>query len=142
VTPAGRNARVIRAVRATLTGDASDVSMLFTEDVVAWSPFVVATSREELAVELEDREEPLSDLELTATPLETTGNCACLEWVAAATHSGPVLVEGMRCLEPTGRRVTLRGVTVAEFAGERIRALRHYWDGIALLSQLGSARAG
>ena len=40
-------------------------------------------------------------------------------------------------LEPTGRRVTLRGVSVAEFEGDRIRAFRLYWDEVELVEGLG-----
>ena len=40
-------------------------------------------------------------------------------------------------IEPSGIRVTLHGVTVAEFVGERICSLRQYWDEHAVLEQLG-----
>lgn len=33
-------------------------------------------------------------------------------------------------------RVTLHGITVAEFAGDRIRSFRQYWDEVELLEQL------
>ena len=45
-----------------------------------------------------------------------------------------------RSIEPSGTRVTLHGVTVAEFHGERICSLRQYWDEIAVLEQLGVLR--
>ena len=45
-----------------------------------------------------------------------------------------------RSIEPSGTRVTLHGVTVAELHGERICSLRQYWDEIAVLEQLGVLR--
>ena len=39
-------------------------------------------------------------------------------------------------IEPTGRRFTLCGITIADFIGGRICAFREYWDEIGLLEQL------
>jgi ketosteroid isomerase-like protein len=40
-------------------------------------------------------------------------------------------------VEPTGRRLELRGVVVAEFEGDRIRHFRQYWNEVELLDGLG-----
>ena len=40
-------------------------------------------------------------------------------------------------LEPTGRRVELCGLLIAEFDRERIKRFRQYWDEVALLDGLG-----
>lgn len=121
-----RSARVLRAVTATVAGDSSHVPDLFTADVVAASPTVMVTSRVELAVELEDHDGEVSEVEVDAGPSVSSGDRVCTEWVASATHSAATDA----CGEPSGiarRRVTLHGVTVAEFEGDRIRAVRHYW---------------
>jgi ketosteroid isomerase-like protein len=34
-------------------------------------------------------------------------------------------------------RITINGVTVAEFRGDRICSFRQYWDEFAVLEQLG-----
>ena len=65
------------------------------------------------------------------------GDRACVEWVATATHSGPLVVDDDLVIEPTGVRCSLRGVTVAEFDGDRIRSFRQYWDEVSLIAQLG-----
>jgi ketosteroid isomerase-like protein len=137
LTDADRAARLRQAVEATVSGDTTAVADLFTEDVVAWSPVVRVTSREALAVELEDREDAFSDVALQVGLIAVERSCGCAEWVASATHSGPYVVDDAVALAPTGRRVTLRGVSVAEFEGDRIRAVRHYWDEIELLEGLG-----
>ncbi len=43
-------------------------------------------------------------------------------------------------LAPTGKRVRLRGITVADFDEDRISSFRQYWDELALLIQLGLVR--
>jgi hypothetical protein len=42
-----------------------------------------------------------------------------------------------RPCEPTGRRLELRGVLIAEFEGDRIRRFRQYWNEVELLDGLG-----
>jgi len=118
-----RSVRVLRAVTATVSGDTSSVSELFTEDVVAASPNASVSSRVELAVELEDHDDAVTEVRVDLGPTVTAGDLLCAEWIASATHSaaapGPTA--------SGSRRVTLRGVTIAEFEGRRIRSLRQYW---------------
>lgn len=137
MTDADRAAQLVRAIEATVSGDASAVSELFTAEVVGWSPPVRVSSREELAVELEDREDAFTELDLVVAPVAVQHDHGCVEWVATALHSGPYPVDGSRVIPATGRRITLHGVTVAEFDGDRIRAFRHYWDEVELLVGLG-----
>ena len=137
MTGVDRAARLVRAVKATVSGDTSAVAELFTEDVDAWSPVVHVTSREALAVELEDQDDAFSAFEIDVRLVAMEEGCGCAEWVASAIHSGPYPVDEQTMLDPTGRRVTLRGVSVAEFDGDRIRAFRVYWDEIELVEGLG-----
>jgi hypothetical protein len=117
-----RSARVLRAVTATVSGDTSSVSELFTEDVVAVSPTARVTSRVELAVELEDHDAEVTDVEVHLGPTVAAGDRVCAEWVACACYSPVAGVTSAGV-----QRVTLRGASVAEFDGDRIRAVRHYW---------------
>jgi hypothetical protein len=48
-----------------------------------------------------------------------------------ATHSGTLELDDLR-LDPTGRRVELRGVLIAEFEGDRIKRFRPL-EGLGLL---------
>ena len=43
-----------------------------------------------------------------------------------------------RRIEPSGTRVVLHGVTVAEFDGDKVCSVRQYWDELAVLEQLGA----
>lgn len=130
-----RAATLIRALEASVTGDSSVVSEIFTDDVRGWAPAMSVSSAAELAVELEDREDAFSDIELDVSPLDVGGDRAAVEWIVTLTHSGPLDVDDV-VIEATGARVTLHGITVAEFAGDRIRSFRQYWDEVELLEQL------
>ena len=134
-----RASTLVRAIEACITGDVSSLEELFTRDVVGSTPAITISSREELAIELEEHEDAFSGLELTAIPLDVSGDQACVEWVASAVHSGPLLLDdlGGAVLEPSGRRLEIRGVTVAVFDGDRISTFRHYWDERSLRGELG-----
>jgi ketosteroid isomerase-like protein len=134
---AKRAAVLVRGIEASVTGDSGAIAELYTNDVRGWSPALSVSSAAELAGEFEDREDAFSDVELCVTPLDVSGDRACVEWVATATHSGPLVVDDDVVIEPTGLRCRLRGVTVAEFDGGRIRSFRQYWDEVSLIEQLG-----
>jgi ketosteroid isomerase-like protein len=133
---ADRAAVLVQAIEATVTGDSRVVRDLYADDVQGWSPVMTVSSAAELAVELEDRQEAFSDIELDVSPLDVGDDQACVEWIATATHSGPLVIDEDVVIEPSGGRFTLRGVTIADFEGDRIRAFRQYWDEVSLLEQL------
>ena len=133
---ADRAAVLVQAIEASVTGDSRVVRELYADDVQGWSPVMTVSSAAELAVELEDRQEAFSDVDLEVTPLDVGADQACVEWIATATHSGPLVIDEDVVVEPTGGRFTLRGITVADFEGDRIRAFRQYWDEVSLLEQL------
>jgi ketosteroid isomerase-like protein len=133
---ADRAAVLVRAIEASVTGDSALVCDLYTNDVQGWSPALSVSSAVELAVEFEDREDAFSDIDLKVAPLDAGDDQACVEWVATATHSAPLVVDDDLVIEPTGRRITVRGVTIADFDGDRIRAFRQYWDEVAVLTDL------
>jgi ketosteroid isomerase-like protein len=124
-----------RALEASVTGDALTAMEIYTTDVRAWSPAYDARSREDLVAAEFTRFGALSDVEIDAH-VDVIGERAYAEWTLVATHSGAVTIDDT-VVAPSGRRVTLRGITVAEFRGERIAALRQYWDEVELIAGLG-----
>jgi ketosteroid isomerase-like protein len=137
VTADAERARtLVRALRARVDGDTDAIRMLYTDDVTAWTPSLAVSSAEELAREFERSDDAFSDIELEVSPLDVGGDYACAEWRVTMTHSGP-LQAGDQVVDASGTRVALHGVTVAEFRGERICALRQYWDELSLFEQLG-----
>lgn len=135
-----RGAVLARALRASITGDASVVPDLYTDDVKAWAPAMAVSSARELAMQLEHREDAFSDIELEVTPLDVGGDYACAEWSVTMTHSGRLVLADGLVIEPTGAQLTLNGATVAEFLDAKICSLRQYWDEFAVLEQLGVLR--
>jgi SnoaL-like polyketide cyclase len=112
-----------------------DPRLLFTDDVTAWSPNLMATSVSELEKAFADRNDALSNIALVITGLDVVGNKAFAEWVLEADHTGPLMLDDIRA-EPTGRRLQLGGATVAEFRGHQIESFRSYFDSTALLEQM------
>ena len=53
------------------------------------------------------------------------------------THTGPFVLGAGSVVEATDTRLTLYGVTVAEFRENRICSLRQYFDRLSVLEQLG-----
>ena len=81
-----------------------DPRLLFTEDVRAWSPNLVATSLSELETAFADRHDALSNIIVVVTGLDVVGSKAFAEWVLEADHTGPLVIDDIR-VEPTGRRL-------------------------------------
>jgi ketosteroid isomerase-like protein len=133
---AERAAVLVRALRARVD-DVDDFSDLYTDDVTLWTPSLTAASRDELRQEFDRRDDAFSDFALDVTPLDVGGDYASAEWEVSMTHSGALAVADGAVVEPTGLRVTLHGVTVAEFRDGRICSLRQYWDELSLFEQLG-----
>jgi hypothetical protein len=137
-----RAATLARALQAGLAGDRATVEATCTEDVRVWAPALTAGSRAELLEALDRRDAAFSEIELDVTPLDVGGDFACVEWTVRMTHTGPLALGGGNTLDASGERVTVHGATVAEFAGDRIYALRQYWDEFVVLEQLGVLSAG
>jgi ketosteroid isomerase-like protein len=135
-TNAERAAVLVRALEAAIVGDTAAIPELYTTDVKGWAPALAVASAEELAAAFEHREGAFSDVELDVSPFDVADGRACVEWIVTLTHSGPLDIGGDVVVEPTGLRVSLHGVAVAEFEGDRIASFRQYWDRGELLDQL------
>jgi ketosteroid isomerase-like protein len=131
-----KEAVLVQALEAAVTGDDSALDQTFTEDVVGWSPNLAVTSRAELAEEFGDRHDALSNIVIAFDAIYIIGDNAIAEWRISADHTGPIVVEDDLQLEATGRTIVLAGATFAEFRGDQICAFRNYFDDAALLEQL------
>jgi len=136
MTNAARATTQVRALRAGIERDRQALGSLFTDDVRAWTPALSTSSLNELIAELDRRDDAFSDMDLEVLPLDVGGDHACAEWTVGMTHTGKITLSGDETIEPSGIRVTLHGITVAEFQGDRICSLRQYWDEFALFEQL------
>jgi ketosteroid isomerase-like protein len=137
MTDTAARAAVLRdALRAAATGDQALIERAYTEDVSGWSPVLEVSSRHDLAADLRGRKAAFSDVDVTLDPVDAVGDKLIAEWRLAATHTGVLALDELQ-LEPTGQRVELRGVFIAEFEGDRIRRFRQYWNEAELIDGLG-----
>jgi ketosteroid isomerase-like protein len=136
-TNAERAAILVRAMHAAVDGDRTALSTLYTPDVKAWTPAESASSAAELIAMHERRDDAFSGIELDVTPLDVSGDYACAEWRVSMTHTGDLDLRDRATGPATGLHITVNGVTVAEFEGERICSLRQYWDELAVYEQVG-----
>ena len=127
---------LLKALEAELGETAVDLTKLCTEDVVGWSPLVSISGLPALAELSALRELAFSNVVLLTRGLDEVGNKVFAEWVVEADHTGPYVLGDEAVIEPTGRRVKLAGVTVAEFRGEKIRSFRTYFDDVSLIEQI------
>jgi hypothetical protein len=130
---------LLKALEAELGETAVDLTKLCTEDVVGWSPLASVAGLPALAVLSELRELSFSNVVLLTRGLDEVGNKVFAEWVVEADHTGPYVLGEDAVIEPTGRRVKLAGLTVAEFRGDKIRSFRTYFDDLSLIEQLVDA---
>ncbi len=137
---------LVRALRAVIDADRATLEAVLTDDVRTWTPALSTMSRRALLDELERRDEAFTGIELDATPLDVGGDYGCVEWTVDMTvrrplrreaDTGAIRLAADPTTAPAEVRVTLHGVTVAEFQEERICSLRQYWDEFALVEQLG-----
>src|SRR5271155_1794655 len=103
------------ALKAEVGAVSADLGTLFTDDVVGWSPYATVSGLTALADVSVLREEAFSNVVVTFRGLDEVGNKAFAEWLVEADHTGPFVLGEDAVLEPTGRRVQLAGVTVADF---------------------------
>jgi ketosteroid isomerase-like protein len=134
--PDNKRAAVLeRAIDVCLNGDFEELPELFTEDVVAWSPTILATSRDDLAAALAAQDSAFSDIRASIDSLDVVGNKGFVEFRVTAEFTAPFVV-GDEVIEPTGGEIVLGSALVAEFDGDRISAYRNYFDELSLLSQM------
>lgn len=134
---ATRAATLTAALRASIEGDVDAVEQFCADDVTTWTPAMATSSLAELRAVLSGRDDAFSEIELDPVPLDVGGDHACVEWSVTMTHTGALELAGGVIVEPTGLRISLHGVSIAEFRDERICSLRQYWDEVGALEQLG-----
>jgi predicted ester cyclase len=62
------------------------------------------------------------------------GDTVCVRWQMTGTHQGPILGIG-----PTGKRVTVEGITFERFRGGKLVESFVQWDTLRFLRELGIA---
>ena len=130
---------LMKAIEAEVGGESVDLSTLFTDDVVGWSPYASVSGLTALAELAALRDVAFSNVVIMFRGLDEVGNKAFAEWVIEADHTGPLVLSEDAIVEATGQHVELPGVTVADFREGKIRSYRTYFDDISLIEQLVGA---
>jgi ketosteroid isomerase-like protein len=130
-----RAAVLERAIEVCLSGDFSNLPDLFTDDVVAWSPTIFVTSRDELAAAMAGQDTAFSDIDVSIDSLDIVGNKGFVEFRVSAKFTGQ-FDAGMATIDPTGDVVVVGAALVAEFENDRISAFRNYYDELSLVMQM------
>lgn len=130
---------LLKALEAEVGGASVDLSTLFTDDVVGWSPYATVSGLAALEQLAALREEAFSNVVIGLRGLDEVGNKAFAEWLIEADHTGPLVLDEDTVAQATGRHVRLPGVTVADFREGKIRSFRTYFDDISLIEQIVGA---
>ena len=127
---------LMKALEAEVGSASVDLSALFTDDVVGWSPLASVSGLTALTELAAIHDTAFTNVILMFRGLDEVGNKAFAEWLVEADHTGPLVLAEDAVLEATGRHVQLAGATVADFRDGKIRAYRTYFDDATLLEQL------
>jgi steroid delta-isomerase-like uncharacterized protein len=126
---------VCRSIEELWTeGNLSLADELFSEDYIHHDPatpdFARGPEGEKKRVALYRAAFP--DLQFAIEDISAEGDKVTCRWSSTGTHQGPLSV-----IAPTGKRVTVSGMTLSRIAGAKIVESWVYWDTFGLLQQLG-----
>ncbi len=77
------------------------------------------------------------DLHFDVTRTVAQGDAVDVHWIATGTHICPLRTPTGNTIPPTGKRVTIPGLSSFEIQNGRIIRGLTYWDMVTLLGQLG-----
>ncbi len=80
----------------------------------------------------------MPDAKGTITNEFASGNKVVLEITWEGTHTGPLESPG-GTIPPSGKRQVTPASWMLDFEGEKVREIRHYFDVLTLLQQIGAA---
>lgn len=80
------------------------------------------------------------DLHATITQILGEGDLVAVQWTARGTHQGPVAhLPSEFALPGTGNTVTVTGLSLLRFSGDRLAEVWNHWDAYHLLRQIRPA---
>ena len=65
-------------------------------------------------------------------------NVVCDETIVSGTHTGPMQTPD-EVIPATGKSLNVRSCRIVEIEGERVKSIRHYFDMMTMMQQLGLA---
>ena len=134
-----RGAVLRRAIETSISPDDDTIAKLgelFTDNATVWSPNVLAVGLADLSEILAFREVPSPTSRSSLTPSTSSAAEAWPSSASSATFSGPFVIDETTVIEPNGKQLLLGIAAVADFDGDKINALRAYFDDASLLEQM------
>jgi ketosteroid isomerase-like protein len=127
---------VERALAAGVGMYDDDLSEIFTDDATVWSPIMFAAGTEELAEAFADRELAFDNHVVTIRSIDEIGSKVYVEWQLDADHVDGYVLTDDAVIESTGRHVFMGVASVFDFRGDKVSAVRSYFDSLAFLEQI------
>ncbi len=121
------------------SGDVEQVVSLFTDDCVYEDVTFGLVNRGPAELETFARGafEAFPDFKVQLTSRFVAGRWAGAEWTMSGTHGGD-----LPGLPATGKSFSIRGATIFELQGSKIRRNSDYWDMATFLKQVGLMPSG
>ncbi len=125
-----------RALAAGVGMSEDDLSEIFTDDATVWSPIMFAAGTDELAEAFADRELAFDNHVVTIRSIDAIGSKVYVEWQLDADHVDAYVLTDDAVIESTGRHVFMGVASVFDFRGDKVSAVRSYFDSLAFLEQI------
>jgi predicted ester cyclase len=126
-----------RALSLYNAGDVDGFASQFSEHAVLQKPDGVAEGRAAIRDYWAHQKSTFPDCTLTPERVVEQGDTIVTEWTWVGTNMGPLVLRDGTQLPPTGKRIQLKGMELAQLRDGRICVYHMYWDGMAILMQLG-----
>lgn len=80
------------------------------------------------------------DLHASITQILGEGSLVAVQWSASGTHQQPIAHMGAEFARPgRDKRVTVTGISLLRFEGDKIAEVWNHWDSYHLLDQISAA---
>ena len=89
---------------------------------------------------LQEWKKALTDSKGTVTNVFASGNLVAMEITWTGTHDGP-FTGPAGTLPPSGKRQTTHAAMFVKFQGDKIKEIKHYFDMVTFLTQIGAMPA-
>lgn len=126
-----------RGLKLYNAGDLDRYANEHTEDAVLIRPGGTFEGRAAIRESWAQQKAAFPDCTLTIDALIEQGDTIMAEWTWAGTNTGPLVLRDGTQVPPTGKRVELKGMELAQMREGKISVYHMYWDGLAILRQLG-----
>jgi steroid delta-isomerase-like uncharacterized protein len=118
--------------------DYTRLASLFVSDAVYTDPFGrYEGGGEAITAYIEQADRPFSDIRMEISLLIEEGDKVVAEWTWTATQTGPLPMPDGSEIPATGKTVVNPGMTVFTVRDGKFASEREYFDGAAMMSQLG-----